>query len=121
MGVLASNGMMSLDQQVPRVGPVPLARGRGRPRTEPSRAIIEILAVQWKRQMQLQGAGKDASRDLAAAILPTLAVDLKCALNSSCLTHSNQTLLPGAHPVFSAIFQAASVSASTLQKTLCLV
>lgn len=78
MGVLASNGLMSLDQQADTAVPVPMTRRRGRPRTVPSRAIIEVLAMQWKRQMQLQGCGKDGSRDLAAAILPSIAVDLKC-------------------------------------------
>lgn len=77
MGVLASNGLMSLDQRAERAVAVPMARRRGRPRTLPSRTIIEVLAMQWKRQMQLTGAGKDASRELAANILPSFAADLK--------------------------------------------
>jgi hypothetical protein len=74
MGVLASNGKISIDQQVDQAVPVPMAR---RPDREP--CLIEVLAVQWKRQMQLQGAGKDGSRDLATNILPTLASKLRCA------------------------------------------
>lgn len=83
MGVLASHSMISLDQQLQQSGPKAM-RGRGRPRAAANKAIIEVLAMQWKRQMQLQGAGKDDSRDLASEILPSLSSDLRCAQG---LTH----------------------------------
>lgn len=113
MGVLASNGLMSLDQQAPDGGAVPMSRGRGRPATAPSRAVLEILAIQWKRQMQLQGSGKDASRNLAAAILPTLADDLKCALTARAYLSPTLLLQPGRSRFLSTIFQVSCIPTAT--------
>eukprot|EP00892_Ulva_mutabilis_P009032 jgi/Ulvmu1/6500/UM003_0133.1 len=66
MGALASEGMVSGDQE--------LTEGQ---REAVTHHITEIQAVQWKRQLQLHGNGKDASRELAMHLIPDLASALR--------------------------------------------
>lgn len=69
MGSLASKGMVSWDQE--------LDPAQQKTALDP---VVEIQAIQWKRQMQLQGTDKDASRELAVRLIPELAQTLRCAL-----------------------------------------
>lgn len=66
MGALASEGIVSLDQELsPSQSEQLLDR------------ITEIQAIQWKRQLQLHGTDKDASRELALSLVPDLAAELR--------------------------------------------
>lgn len=67
MGTLASEGMVSRDQELTSLQQHAV-----------SDQILEIQAIQWKRQLQLQGSGKDASRELAVHLIPDLSSDLRC-------------------------------------------
>lgn len=67
MGVLASEGLVSSDQEL-----------TASQSEEVLHHLVEIQAIQWKRQMQLQGTGKDASRELAVRLIPGLATQLRC-------------------------------------------
>lgn len=61
MGSLASKGMVSWDQELD-----------SREQKTALHRVLEIQAIQWKRQMQLPGSQKDASRELACRLIPEL-------------------------------------------------
>lgn len=81
MGTLASEGVVSWEQELEHSQ-----------QSTSLDSIVEIQAIQWKRQMQLQGLKKDASRELAVHLVPDLSEALRYALAvPSHTTHTPQS------------------------------
>jgi hypothetical protein len=113
MGVLASNGLHSIYletpgcavQDIPEHGNASTTNIQAVPSQLQEPRVLEVLAVQWKRQLQLHGSEKDASRELATEIMPDLAKQLQ---------YARSTLLPSADSAVAALWAGACAATGRL-------